>query len=61
MVEDSVLVQFGQKRSDRQLVPLGRLTPENPGIEPADPEDWVSKETSQTAEGSEEQESPPAP
>lgn len=61
MVEDSVLVQFGQKRSDRQLVPLGRLTPENPGIEPADPEDWVSEATSQTAEGSEEQESPPAP
>ena len=25
MVQDSVLVQFGQKRSDRRLVPLGRM------------------------------------
>jgi hypothetical protein len=40
MVKDSVLVQFGRKKSDRELVPLGRLAPENPGITPADPEDW---------------------
>jgi cell fate regulator YaaT (PSP1 superfamily) len=39
MVKDSVLVQFGRKRSDRELVPLRRLAPENPGITPADPED----------------------
>jgi cell fate regulator YaaT (PSP1 superfamily) len=51
MVEDSVLVQFGQKRSDRQLVPLGRLAPENPGIEPADPEDWALEGPSQTPDG----------
>ena len=44
MVKDSVLVQFGEKRSERELIPLGRLAPENPGIEPADPEDWVLEE-----------------
>ena len=44
MVEDSVLVQFGRKRSDRQLVPLGRLASENSGIQPADPEDWAPGE-----------------
>ncbi len=43
MVKDSVFVQFGQKRSDRELVPLGILAPENPGIMPADPEDWTTK------------------
>ncbi|MDX6379423.1 MAG: hypothetical protein QOI57_447 [Rubrobacteraceae bacterium] len=48
MVKDSVLVQFGQKRSDRELVPLGRLATENPGIAPADPEDWAP-DRSQTA------------
>jgi hypothetical protein len=40
MVQDSVLVQFGRKRSERELVPLGRLAPENPGITPADCEEW---------------------
>jgi cell fate regulator YaaT (PSP1 superfamily) len=40
MVKDSVFVQFGLKKSDRELVPLGRLAPENPSITPADPEDW---------------------
>jgi cell fate regulator YaaT (PSP1 superfamily) len=40
MVKDSVLVQFGSKKGDRELVPLGRLAPENPGIIPADPEGW---------------------
>jgi cell fate regulator YaaT (PSP1 superfamily) len=39
MVQDSVLVQFGRKRSERELVSLGRLAPENPGITPADPEE----------------------
>jgi cell fate regulator YaaT (PSP1 superfamily) len=39
MVKDSVLVQFGRKRSDWELVPLGRLASENPDIVPADPED----------------------
>jgi cell fate regulator YaaT (PSP1 superfamily) len=41
MVKDSVLVQFGQKRSERQLVPLGRLVPENPDVVPADPGEWA--------------------
>ncbi len=53
MVKDSVLVQFSQKSSDRELVPLGRLAPENPGIEPADPEDWTTQEP-RAAEGTEE-------
>lgn len=55
MVKDSVLVQFGPKKSDRELVPLGRLSPENPSITPADPEDW---EKSRAAE---EPGNPPAP
>jgi cell fate regulator YaaT (PSP1 superfamily) len=53
MVKDSVLVQFGQKRSDRELVPLGRLAPENPGIEPADPEDWSTQKPRAAEEGPE--------
>ena len=56
MVKDSVLVQFGRKRSDRELVPLGRLASENPDITPADPEG--RDEASPTAE---EPETPPAP
>lgn len=40
MVRDAVLVQFGQKRSDQEMVSLGRLARDNPGIMPADPEDW---------------------
>ena len=44
MVKDSVLVQFGPKRGERELVPLGRLVPENPNIVPADPEDWARPE-----------------
>ncbi|MDQ4062533.1 MAG: hypothetical protein M3122_01235 [Actinomycetota bacterium] len=50
MVKDSVMVQFGSKRSERELIPLGRLAPENPGIEPADPEDWAT-ENSRDANG----------
>ena len=57
MVKDSVLVQFGPKRSDRELVPLGRLAPENPGIIPADPEDWAAEKPRSTGEP----EDPPAP
>lgn len=44
MVKDSVLIQFGPKRSEHELVPLGRLVPENPNIVPADPEDWAEPE-----------------
>jgi cell fate regulator YaaT (PSP1 superfamily) len=40
MVRDAVIVRFGQKRSDQEIIPLGRLARENPNITPADPEDW---------------------
>jgi cell fate regulator YaaT (PSP1 superfamily) len=40
MVKDSVLVQFGTKRGERELVPLGRLSRENPDVQPAYPEEW---------------------
>jgi cell fate regulator YaaT (PSP1 superfamily) len=36
MVKDSVLVQFGKKRSDREMVSLTSLATENDGIVPAD-------------------------
>jgi hypothetical protein len=57
MVKDSVLVQFGRKRSDRELVPLRRLAPENPGITPADPEE-LDAQKPQATKGPEP---PPAP
>jgi cell fate regulator YaaT (PSP1 superfamily) len=57
MVKDSVLVQFGRKRIDRELVPLRRLAPENPGITPADAEDWVTEEPRDAKEPG----NPPAP
>lgn len=44
MVKDSVVVQFGSKRSDQELIPLGRLAPQNPGVEPVDPDDWLSED-----------------
>lgn len=40
MVRDSVLVQFGTKRSEQELITLGSLARDNPGIEPADPDEW---------------------
>jgi cell fate regulator YaaT (PSP1 superfamily) len=40
MVRDSVMVRFGPKRSEQELIPLGRLARENPNVTPADPEDW---------------------
>ena len=39
MVKDSVLVQFGEKRSDQELVPLGRLAEQNDDIEPVEAEE----------------------
>lgn len=36
MVKDSVLVQFGEKRSDQELVPLGQLAEDNEDIEPVE-------------------------
>jgi hypothetical protein len=44
MVRDAVVVQVGPKRSDQEIVPLGRLARDNPGVEPADPEDWEDRE-----------------
>ncbi len=45
MVKDSVMVQFGTKRSDQEMVTLGSLARDNPGIEPADPDDWEVEPT----------------
>lgn len=47
MVRDSVLVRFGSKRSDEELVALGHLARDNPGIEPADPDEWELREPPQ--------------
>lgn len=44
MVKDSVFVRFGPKRSDEELVALGHLARDNPGIEPADPSEWELQE-----------------
>jgi cell fate regulator YaaT (PSP1 superfamily) len=54
MVQDAVFVQLGSKRSDRHLVPLGRLARENPGVRPADPEDWDLPEDPPGAEDRED-------
>ena len=40
MVKDSVFVQFGTKRSDQERISLGSLARDNPGILPADTEEW---------------------
>ena len=40
MVKDSVFVQFGTKRADQELLSLGSLARDNPGIIPADPDEW---------------------
>ncbi|HEX5848332.1 MAG TPA: regulatory iron-sulfur-containing complex subunit RicT [Rubrobacter sp.] len=40
MVKDAVMVQFGTRRSDQQLVTLGTLAKDNPGIMPADTDEW---------------------
>ncbi len=40
MVRDSVVVQVGPKRSEQEIIPLGVLARDNPGVVPADPEDW---------------------
>ena len=40
MVRDSVVVQVGPKRSEQEIIPLGLLARDNPGVVPADPEDW---------------------
>ena len=40
MVKDSVFVQFGPKRADQELLSLGSLARDNPGIIPADTDEW---------------------
>ena len=40
MVRDSVFVQFGPKRSDQEIVSLGLLARDNPGVIPADTDEW---------------------
>jgi cell fate regulator YaaT (PSP1 superfamily) len=47
MVRDSVFVRFGPDRVDQELVPLGRLARDNPGITPADTDEWELPEPSQ--------------
>jgi hypothetical protein len=48
MTKDSVFVRFGPERADQKLVPLGRLARENPGILPADTEEWELPESSES-------------
>jgi cell fate regulator YaaT (PSP1 superfamily) len=48
MVKDSVSVQFGPQRADQELVPLGRLARDNPGILPADTDEWELPGSSQS-------------
>jgi len=40
MVKDSVFIQFGPKPSNKELVSLGRLARDNPGVIPADTDEW---------------------
>ena len=40
MVKDSVFVQFGSRRADQELISLGSLARDNPGIMPADTDEW---------------------
>jgi len=54
MVRDSVLIQFGSKRSDQELITLGSLARDNPGIEPADLDEWeitAAEEATEEPEG----------
>jgi cell fate regulator YaaT (PSP1 superfamily) len=46
MVKDAVLVQFGTRRSEQEMITLGALAKDNPGIMPADPDEWEVAETS---------------
>jgi cell fate regulator YaaT (PSP1 superfamily) len=50
MTKDSVFVRFGPSRADQELVQLGRLARDNPGVTPADPEDWELPETPQPSD-----------
>jgi hypothetical protein len=47
VVKDSVFVRFGPEPADQELVPLGRLARDNPGITPADTDEWELPESPQ--------------
>jgi len=47
MVKDSVFVQFGARRADQELISLGSLARDNPGIIPADTDEWEVPEPPQ--------------
>ena len=47
MTKDSVFVRFGPGRADQEFVPLGRLARDNPGIMPADTDEWELPESAQ--------------
>jgi hypothetical protein len=47
MVRDSVFVQFGPRRTDQELISLGSLARDNPGIIPADTDEWEVPEPPQ--------------
>jgi hypothetical protein len=38
-------VRFGPERADQELIPLGRLARDNPGITPADTDEWELPES----------------
>lgn len=40
MVKDSVFVRFDSEERGQELIPLGRLARDNPGVIPGDLEDW---------------------
>ena len=47
MVKDSVFIQFGPRRADQELISLGSLARDNPGIIPADTDEWEVPEPPQ--------------
>ncbi len=50
MTKDSVLVRFGPDRTDQELVPLERLARDNPGIMPADLDEFELPESPQRSD-----------
>jgi cell fate regulator YaaT (PSP1 superfamily) len=50
MVRDSVFVQFGPRRTDQELISLGSLARDNPGIIPADTDEWEVPEPPQSTD-----------
>jgi cell fate regulator YaaT (PSP1 superfamily) len=50
MTKDSVLVRFGPDRTEQELVPLERLARDNPGIVPADLDEYELPESPQRSD-----------